>query len=380
MSQLSLNNVINISVSATPAGLSAFNTSNLALFSSETPTGSWPSAGYKIYLDPTSVGADFGTTSITYLMALAVFSQTPNILAGGGSLVVITLNASEKIDAAIPRTIGLVPYFGVMTTTILVQADLLAAAAVIQANQLIGFFPADTAADIAAGGKLDLLRSGNFTQSRGLYYGDTTGSPAGINAIRFAAAYAGRALSTNFAGSNTAQTMNLKDLAGIQPDPTMTQTIQTAATAAGADTYVNLAGVSKVLCAGANQFFDEVYNLLWFVTALEVAGFNYLAQSSTKVPQTESGMIGLKSAYLAVCELSRSNGYAAAGLWTSPTTFGVQADMLANIAQRGYYIYSTPIAQQLPSARTARQAPLVQIALKEAGAMHSSSVIVNVNA
>ncbi len=174
--------------------------------------------------------------------------------------------------------------------------------------------------------------------------------------------------------------MHLKDLSGILPDPTITQTLLEKAKTAGADTYISLQGVPKVFCVGANSFYDQVYNLGWFVGALEVAGFNYLAQSSTKVPQTENGMDGLKAAYRAICAQAITNAYGAPGTWNSPTTFGNQKDLYANIQQLGYYIYSQPIALQLQVDRAARQAPLVQIALKEAGAIQSSSVIIYVNA
>jgi hypothetical protein len=200
-----------------------------------------------------------------------------------------------------------------------------------------------------------------------------------MNDLIFMASYAGRALSTNFTGSNTTQTMHLKALAGVQPDPTITQTILNTAIAAGADTYISLQGVPSVFCSGANTFFDRVYNLQWFVGALQVAGFNYLATTSTKVPQTEAGMDGLKGAYRSVCEQGVTNQYGAPGSWNSPTVFGNPSDLILNVAQRGYYIYSTPIAQQSQTNRVARQAPLVQIAFKEAGAIQSSTVIVNVN-
>lgn len=375
--QLELSNVINISVSTTPAGVNAFNTSNLAIFTPDTAGAGFGALGYKLYLSPTDVAVDFGTTSNTYKMALAAFSQQPNFLAAGGYLVVIPFVSSETLDTAITRTAGLVNYFGVLSARLEAEADMLAAAAVVQALTKVAFFPMRASATITpTTGSLDKLRIGGFTQSRGLYYGGATD----LSALLFGAAYAGRALSTIFSGSNTTSTMHLKDLATIAPDPTMTQTLQAAATAAGADTYVSVQGVSKVLCSGANKFFDQIYNLLWYVAALQTAGFNYLAQASTKVPQTEGGMDGLKGAYRTVCEQAVANQYAAPGTWTSPTSFGVQADLFNNIAQRGYYIYSSPIAKQLQAERAARQAPLIQIALKEAGAVHSSTVIVNVNA
>lgn len=374
MAQLQLTNIIDISVSATPTGVSAYNTSNLALFTSETPSPVFDD-GFKIYLEPTEVGTDFGTSSTTYKQALAVFSQQPNILAGGGYLVVIPFVPSETLDAAITRTQDLVQYFGLMSTQIESGADMQDAAAVVQALNKIAFFVQKASASIDPGGDLDDLRTGGFTQSRGLFYG----SSADLDALEMQAAYAGRALSVNFSGSNTTATMHLKNLIGIQPDDSMTQTLLNKAKAAGADVYASFQGVPKVYTSGANSFFDQVYNLQWFVGALQVAGFNFLAQSSTKIPQTEAGMDGLKGAYRAVCEQAVTNQYSAPGTWNSPTTFGNQADLLQNIAQRGYYIYSVPVSQQLQVDRAARVAPLVQIAIKEAGAIQSSTVIVNVN-
>ncbi len=376
MAQLELTNVIEISVSAAQAGVNAYNPSNLALFSNDTPGVGFGTDGFKIYLEPTEVGTDFGTTSVTYKMALAVFSQQPNILAAGGYLVVITLNASETLDAAITRTSDLVQYFGLMSNAIESQADMLAAAAVVEALNKVAFFVQKASASIDSGGSLDLLRTGDFHKSRGLYYGATTD----LEALIMQASYAGRGLSVNFSGSNTTITMHLKDLSGVQPDPTMTQTLLNKAQTAGADCYVSLQGVAKVFCSGENHFFDQVYNLGWFVGALQVAGFNFLAESATKIPQTEAGMDGLKGAYRDVCEQARTNQYSAPGAWNSPTTFGNQADLLENVAQRGYYIYSLPIALQSQVDRAARTAPIVQIALKEAGAIHKSTVIVNVNA
>lgn len=371
--QFPISKIINISVTQTPAGLSLPNTSNLALFTGDTPTPSFTD-GYKIYFSPTEVGTDFGTSSVTYKMAVSVFSQNPNILLPGGYLVVIPFLSSETLDAAITRTLDLVQYFGVMSAAIESQADMLAAAAVIQANNLIGFFVQTSGSAVTTGGSLDLLRSGSFTQSRGLIYVDSS-----TNALIYQAAYAGRALSTVFTGSNTTQNMNLKQLAGIQPDPGMTNTILTNAQTAGADAYVSFQGFPAVYSSGANDFFDNVYNLQAFSLYLQIAGFNYLASATTKIPQTENGIDGLKGAYRAVCQQFIANQYGAPGVWNSSVTFGNQSDLLQNVAQFGYYIYSTPIAQQLQADRVARKSPLIQIGFKEAGAVNSSTVIVTVN-
>lgn len=480
MAQLQISNIINISVLQAQAGIGEYNTSNLAIFSDEVAAETFGDDGFKQYIDPADVATDFGTDSVTYKMALAVFSQQPNILTGSGQLVVILVGhateeialsavaaagtfklsfggnqsaainwndaasiiqtkarlipglesilvtgsiasqtlslemagvygatpaitvtdsslvtggssavnatvtvteAGETLTAAITRTKDLVQYFGILVTatvTQLTEVDMLAAAAVVQTLIKIAFFVSFAEAAIEVGGSLDKLRTGTLTHSRGLYYGDDDSS--GLNAILMAAAYAGRGLSVNFSGSNTTSTMNLKDLSTVQPDPSMTQTIYNKAKAAGADIYASMQGVPKVICFGANKYFDQVYNLLWFVGGLQVAGFNFLAQAATKIPQTESGMDGLKGAYRNVCEQGVTNQYIAPGRWTSPTVFGVPANLIANVAQVGYYIFSLPVGQQSQTDRAARKAPLIQIAIKEAGAIQESSVIVNVNA
>jgi hypothetical protein len=374
MAQLNISNVINISVSQPGAGLGYYNTSNIAIFTDDTAGSGFGSAGYKIYLSPDEVSTDFGSSSDTYKMALAVFSQKPNILAGGGYLVVITLNSAETLDHAVTRTKDLVQYFGVMCTNIQSSADMLATGAVIQTLNKMAFFVTNVSADIAS--VLGLLKSNNYTQSRALFYGSATA----VDALVMMASYASRALSVDFNGSNTTATMHLKDLVGVSADPSMTQTILNTCNTNGVDVYASIQGVSKTLTSGANGFFDDIYNLQWLTGALQVAGFNALAQTGTKIPQTENGMNILKGAYRKVLEQSVSNQYCAPGEWNSPVTFGNQADLVANIAQRGYYIYSSPVASQLPSVRASRQAPLIQIALKVAGAIHSSTVIVTVNA
>lgn len=376
--QVSINNVINISVAASQQGAGEYNTSNLALFTSEAPDTAF-SEGYKIYLDPAEVAEDFGTDTATAKMANAVFSQKPNILAGRGYLVVIPLlddGTLETIAEAVTRTKDLVQYFGIITTEVLGDPDLANAAAVIQPLKKMGFFGSSTAADIDPDGLFDLIRQAGQDQTRCLYYGSAADDEA---LTVFTAAYAGRALSTNFQGSNTTSTMHLKDLIGVTPDTTLDQTELNKAKDAGADVYVSIQGVPKVFTSGGNGFFDDVYNLLWFVGSLEIAGFNTLAQTSTKVPQTTSGIDSLKKAYRLVAQQSVRNQFVAAGQWNSPNTFGVQEDFFNNIEERGFYIYSAPLSQQAPANREDRIAPLIQIAIKFAGAVHSSDVIVSVN-
>jgi hypothetical protein len=483
---LSINNVVNVSVQQIGAGIGQYNTSNLAIFTHEEYNeDSFGTSGYKLYLSPNEVANDFGTGSVTYKMALSVFSQQPNILAGGGYLAIIpvledlpevtavqlvsfsavpasgsyklkygslttaaiawddnaaavqvalralsglgsitvsgnttdgfqvtftgvsgpatvltvtdnslddsgSLNVNvtavtttpgqapgtETLAAAIVRTEELIEYFGAMTDQIEDEQSTLDAAAVMQALNKILFVVQNDPSEVeVTTGILWQLQAAAFSHTRGLFYGSDTD----LSALVMQAAYAGRALSTNFNGSNTTQTMHLKTLIGIVADPIMDQTLLNKCQIAGADTYVSIQGVPKVFCSNANTFFDDVYNLLWFVGAIKVGVFNVLAQVGTKITQTENGVSVLKSAIRDVCEQAITNQFLAPGRWTSPDTFGNQLDFYANITQRGYYIYSGPVSQQLPSDREDRKAPVIQVAVKYAGAIHSSDVIVYIN-
>lgn len=375
--QLDITNVITISLSAAQTGLGEYNVNNLAIFSADTPAESFGDLGYKIYKAPKEVGVDFGTTSTTYKMALAVFAQTPNILNGNGYLTVIPFaSSSEVLASAITRADSLVQFFGILSTKDYDDEEVAAAAAVVQTLNKILFVVSNSASDIAATGSFHDIAEAGYDKTRCLAYLSDTTEPAKV----MAAAYAGRALSTAFEGSNTTSTMHLKDLIGITADPTMTQTQLNLCQSCGADAYVNIAGVAKTFTSGANGFFDQVYNRCWFLGALEVAGFNALAKVSTKVPQTEPGMTILKGAYRLVCDRAVRNGYVAPGAWNSADRFGDVEAMLRNIEEVGYYIYSLPVNQQAQTEREERKAPLVQIAIKEAGAIHSSNVLVYINA
>lgn len=379
-----LTTIINISVATAPTGLKNFNINNVALFTNETVIGVSYSATFRVYVSAAAVATDFGSSSETYQQAIALFSQSPNILAGGGSLIVIPFvpGDSSSILTAVARTYTDVFYCGILSTVYPAAENMKALADAIQAyGDKILFLPSYDTTLINAGGvtngKFGLIQAASDYATRCLIF--ATGTTSGLPVRLFAAAYAGRCMSVNFTGSNTALTANLKQLATVTADETITSDVLTAAITVGVDTYPDIAGIGQVYSTGANKFFDEVYNQMWLVAALKVAGYNALAQVSNKIPQTEQGMTLLKKAYQNVLDQAVSNGYVAPGSWTSAEWFGNQTAMARNIEERGYYIYSAPVSQQSAADRADREAPLIQIAIKEAGAIHSSTVVINVN-
>ena len=385
--QLALSNVVTVTILPTPTNLGVPNINTCALFSQETPEGWADGQTFAVYTNATDVATDFGSNSDAAAIATEFFAQNPNPLTSGGYLVIIprlTSPSLETVRAAIARTLNSVYYFGVLMDEELASSDaseFALLAAYIETVDKMMFYASSNINDLQPGSPLDLVRQAEEHATRCFYYGNDIENGAGDQQTQmFAAAYAGRALSTDFSGSLTATTMHLKSLVGITPDQTIGQTQLVLAEAAGIDVYVSISGVPGLFTNGANEFFDVVYNDFALQFALQTAGFNYLKGTNYKIPQTESGMAGLKDAYRQVMDQFVRNGVLAPGSWTSPDVFGNPALLRTNIQNIGYYVYSAPVASQSQADREARKAPLVQIAAKLAGAIHSSNVIVNVNA
>jgi hypothetical protein len=175
--------------------------------------------------------------------------------------------------------------------------------------------------------------------------------------------------------------MNLKVVTGLDYDDTLTQTQRDACDTAGVDVYANVEGLAGVLCGSGNDYADSQYLINWFQGALQTAGFNALRAVSTKLPQTEEGVGVLKTAFRKVCDTAVKCGFLGLGLeWDSGEWFGNQEDMASQITQHGYYIYSEPVNQQALADRQDRKAPYIRIAAKMAGAIHSGTILVNVEA
>ena len=190
-----------------------------------------------------------------------------------------------------------------------------------------------------------------------------------------------RAFAVNYNGSNTTITMNLKDLIGIQADTNINETILAQAAAVGADCFVSLEGLAKVMSNPQNgMYFDQITNQIWFVNTIQRNTFNVLATTRTKVPQTDAGLESIMKAIRNVCVQAVTNGMLAPGEWNSNDYFGTQEDFLRNIREFGYYIYHQPVAEQAQSEREQRKAPQFQVAAKEAGAVHSENILVYIEA
>lgn len=479
---------VNVSIAATPTGLANYNTNSIALFTNEPAKFS---EAYQAYMTPAAVGQDFGTDSLTYKMANALFTPVPNFRTGGGYLYIFpfkgenataaslttgdistnianfqqvtngvlnlnidgTVTQVEGLDFSTVQTIGdivtvlnnqnLDVYIEAVNNTIQFTSkrfgtassiSMSAATAAEGVTDLSGadYFNSSAATTTeGANASGETLSDAVTAAQQQVYFGgvlttqycdnDTVQANAtaiqamdcdyfeaitsmkniavlgaaikaaglgktrtlemsngAVEAKTAIATYATIAKSVNWSGTDTANTMNLKTLTGCLPDNGLSDTYVLAAQTNGVDIYANTGGLSVVYSNDNNGYTDDIEFQLWFKLAQMVAGFNYLRQTNTKIPQTESGMTGLKNAYGLVCEQGITNGSIAPGTWNGSIPFGDPEDFKRNIQEKGYYIYSIPVALQSQTDREARKAPVVQIAVKCSGAMHFSEVIINI--
>lgn len=376
-----ISNVVNITVSAGESALGNYNVNAVLYISTESPVATWTES-YRIYKRAADVGTDWGTTSKTYKDAVAFFGQNPNVLSGNGYLIIAPFSSgSETIVQAMTRLGALIYFGGVLTNkTSASSSEVTAGANYAETEDFIYLVGGSAAADYTSGGILYSLSGLNLDHTKLLYYTD---SSAGLDDMRaFVAGYAGRMFSVEFAAQNSTITANLKTIRGLSADESITETIYNTLKGLGIDAYVTYGGVAKVV-SNPNKngnYFDDVYNRLWFKQTMKVAIFNVLATTGTKIPQTETGMNNLKAGARKVCEQAVYNGFLAPGTWNGSETFGNPEDFHRNIEDFGFFIYSLPISQQSQEDRLARKAPVIQIAGKQAGAIHSASIIVSFEA
>lgn len=384
MSYISVTNFVNVSVSTPPKGFRDYQVNNLAIFTKETPVNTNITASNPgVYVSPADVAADWGSGSEVVAQANLIFAQSPNILDGSGQLIIFPMQSGDVLATVIAAGIQKAFFGGALYAGYAPSdAEILAAMVVVQDLRVKLFASSHlTASLVPTTGVFWIVQSAAGTRTRCLLY--TEGATA-LNARKFAAAYAGRALSTDFNAPATTATMHLKTLVGITPDSGISQTILNDAITVGADTYPSVGAgaqyIGKVYSTGANDFFDNVYNLDWLVFGLQIAGVNALATTGTKLPQTEPGVAVLKGAYITVLQQAVSNGFIAPGAWNSSELFGNPSDLKRNILNLGYYVWSLPVNQQLQSQREQRIAPIIRIAVKYAGAIQKSNVVVSINA
>ena len=194
---------------------------------------------------------------------------------------------------------------------------------------------------------------------------------------KLAASYMARVHTVNFAAENSALTMHLKELSVAAEE--YTQTEVNNAKMVGLDLYTTIKLTPAILTSGANVFTDERYNLIALVDFIQVDMYNLLKLTGTKIPQTRRGVNQLIDQAEKTTRQFVRAGVAAPGTWSSPDHFGNRETFEQSIINNGFYWLAGSLADQAQNSREARESPVLQGAVKMAGAVHSVDLIVVVN-
>ncbi len=145
MSELSISNVIRVTVQGVQRSRTVKNVNEVALFTPEVPNNIQESM---YVIDPSDVAEAYGTNSLTYKMALNVFAQNANLLSGRGALIVIPMENSVSATAATfttPDISDISDFSEVRNGSLTVTAD-----GVVYTKSGMDFSAVGSVADIAA--------------------------------------------------------------------------------------------------------------------------------------------------------------------------------------------------------------------------------------
>jgi hypothetical protein len=293
-----------------------------------------------------------------------------------GGYTVAGIN-SETAGSAVNTFLGLTNiWYGLQfaSAAVLATSDYLAVATAIEAaipSHIFGVTTQDTNAynplsttDLAA-----QLQAGGYTRTFCQYSSSNPYASASIF---------GRAFTVNFTGSNTVITLKFKQEPIVTPE-TLTETQAAALATKNCNVYVNFNNNTAILQQGqvANgYYFDEMHGTDWLQNQIQTDIYNALYSSPTKIPQTDVGIASLATIVAQDCQMAVNNGFVAPGVWTGPP---VGALVTGQMLSTGFYVFQPSVALQSVADRAARKAPTIQAAIKLAGAVHFSNIIVSVN-
>ncbi|MEQ1964651.1 DUF3383 domain-containing protein [Xenorhabdus khoisanae] len=188
----------------------------------------------------------------------------------------------------------------------------------------------------------------------------------------------GRMFTVNFQGNRTTITLKFKQEPAISAE-LLTATQANALKSKNGNVFVHYNNDTAIIQEGVmanGTFIDERHGLDWIQNYVQTNLYNLMYTSTTKIPQTDEGVTQLLVNVEQSLAQGVTNGLVAPGIWGGDS-FGAlsRGDMLT----KGYYTYAAPIAEQVQAEREKRKAPVIQCAIKLAGAIHFADVIINVN-
>lgn len=338
--------------------------------------------GATVTIDNAKLKIVSNTTGATSLLTVASAGATGTFVGNlleiaSGSGATLTQGAASSVLSAETKLAALteiksqINIKGVCFIDLVLDAEVPDLAAFVQANSMLMYnvFSGSSYLTISATNPAWTVKLTGQDSFRMLY------SKAGNR--KLAASYMARAHTVNFNAENSAITMNLKELAVAAES--YTQTEITNAYNVGLDLYTTIKSTPIVLSSPANDFQDNVYNLIAFIDAVQTDMFNLLKQTGTKIPQTQRGVNQLIDQAEKTTRGFVRAGVFAPGTWSSPDSFGDITTFKRNISEFGFYWLAGSLADQPQVDRQNRISPVLQGAVKAAGALEKINIIINFN-
>ena len=375
---LPVSNVVNVDVIMSPVAATGRNFGALLILGTSTVIP--VTERIRQYSAIEDIGDDFGVDSQEYEAATIFFSQSPKptlvyIGRWAKTLAEGEAGAVETLLQAVNASLQYTNWYGlaIADSADLVEADVISVAAAIEASSLSRILAVTTDdVNVLVAGNTDNI--GYKLKAAG--YGRTFWQYSSSSKYAAISAF-GRAFTVNFTGNNTTITLKFKTEPGVTYE-TLTTAQAAAIDAINGNVYVYYANDTAIIQQGVmanGDFFDERHGLDWLQNYVQTNLYNLLYTSTTKIPQTDAGVTRLMTSVEASLDQAVNNGLVAPGVWNGGPIGQIES---GDTLTKGYYVYADAVANQAQSDREARKSPVIQAALKLAGAIHYGDVQINV--
>lgn len=375
---LPVSNVVNVDVIMSPVAATGRNFGALLILGTSTVIP--VTERIRQYSAIEDIGDDFGVDSPEYEAATIFFSQSPKptlvyigrwakTLAEGEDGTVETLLQAVNASLQYTNWYGL----AIADSADLVEADVISVGAAIEESSLSRILAVTTDdVNVLVSGNTDnigyKLKAASY--SRTFWQYSSSSKYAAISAF-------GRAFTVNFTGNNTTITLKFKTEPGVTYE-TLTTAQASAIDAINGNVYVYYANDTAIIQQGVmanGDFFDERHGLDWLQNYVQTNLYNLLYTSTTKIPQTDAGVTRLMTNVEASLDQAVNNGLVAPGVWNGGPIGQIES---GDTLTKGYYVHADSVDNQAQSDREARKSPVIQAAIKLAGAIHYADVQINV--
>jgi len=187
-----------------------------------------------------------------------------------------------------------------------------------------------------------------------------------------------RQSTVNYDANNTVITLMYKDEPGVVAE-NLSESQAATLKAKNGNVFVNYQNGKAILQWGTmanGDYVDERVGGDWLQNRITNDVWTLLASNPTKVPQTDAGMNMIANIINKAMDAAVNNGFVAPGIWNGPP---IGQLVTGDFLRVGYYTFVPPINTQSQSDRAARKSVPIQVAAKQAGAVHTADVLVTVN-